>query len=65
MKETCGMCRFWQKLDDTAGRCRGAPPVFVPGRAIAVAPITLSYDWCGQWQPKREERVNLAEKEKP
>ena len=60
-KESCEKCRFW---DERAadGFCRRNPPIIDPKEDLETVgtpdyftgmwPMTLSDDWCGEWQGK-------------
>jgi len=60
-KETCSNCRFWHFAQEQpkSGFCRVNPPILA-GQAnvgmnlgsnlIAVWPLTLAVNWCGEWQ---------------
>ena len=54
----CKACRFWMKLGERdAGECRRRAPVVVlfptaaPQRRVAW-PMTLSREWCGEFEPR-------------
>jgi hypothetical protein len=62
-KECCDSCRFWERgLDKGVGFCCRYPPTVVVfggvvskgEEAAEVWPETLSIDWCGEWEAKRE-----------
>ena len=52
--DTCYFCRFWigQGIRERGpkGSCRRFPPVVTSRYPEGGFPITLSTDWCGEWQ---------------
>ncbi|CAK0770305.1 conserved hypothetical protein [Azospirillaceae bacterium] len=52
--ETCYTCRYWigQGVRERGpkGSCRRYPPVVTNRHPEGVFPISLSTDWCGEWQ---------------
>lgn len=54
--EECSTCKYWDSIVpnplDEKGICRRYPPVYVPGESEAMQPITLSYDYCGEYWSK-------------
>ena len=52
--DTCYFCKFWvgQGIRERGpkGTCRRYPPVPTVRSPDGVFPITLSTDWCGEWQ---------------
>lgn len=67
-QERCGNCRFWQKIEcgETGdGECRRYPPLPLQDSGTVerwydhssgfVFPKIHLADWCGEWQPVKEE----------
>lgn len=63
MTEACSACKYFFKVNDTAGECRINPPnvfpvtqvdkdqrTFVLGKSFF--PNVLSETWCGKFSPK-------------
>ncbi len=63
LTERCETCRFWNHdardsygEDEAFSYCRRYPPSMgfyhdVDENFTAMFPITVAYDWCGEWQP--------------
>ena len=51
--DSCYTCRFWEgqglRQRGPKGTCRRYPPVVTPRSPEGDFPITLSTDWCGEW----------------
>jgi hypothetical protein len=46
----CAECRYFRALPEkTLGECRRYPPS--GGSPLAVFPLVLPPDWCGEWLP--------------
>ena len=52
--DNCYTCRFWigqgARERGPKGSCRRFPPAVTPRSPEGAFPITLSTDWCGEWQ---------------
>jgi hypothetical protein len=49
---TCEQCRFWERYEGDAGLCRRNAPFPEAATHDACWPLTLSEDWCGDFQPQ-------------
>jgi len=57
-KNCCFRCRYWEPPDeDNPGECRRNPPTidFVGDEKRTAWPVTESGDWCGEFDPKKEQ----------
>lgn len=51
MTVACESCRFWERTNECDGMCRRNSPFPDTTSHEAYWPLTLSSDWCGDFQP--------------
>jgi hypothetical protein len=58
--KTCSDCRFWEDLHFRTNECHRRSPQFTGAHSNSGWPTTCANDWCGEFQPKAEEKPGRA-----
>jgi len=63
--ETCYSCKFWVGFGvrerGPKGQCRRFPPIVTDRAPAGTFPVTMTTDWCGEWQRPAIPRVPEGE----